>query len=123
MITIKQGKIFIKKDEKDPGWELTLDYVRRDMLRSVKTSRPGSFYASKIRSLAKEIENRGLFSLKNIQDCLKTLSATKEPGVKQCCQVWLQWLSYIKMATPMNKRPQCHKDLYAENYCKIFKQA
>lgn len=119
MITIKQGKILIKKNENDPGWELNLDHVKRDMLRVAKTARPHSFYAAVIRSIARDLDNNGMFALKSAQTRIKTLLTTREPGVRQCCQVWLEWLSYIKMATPMNKRLQS-QDLYAENYTKIF---
>lgn len=122
MITIKQGKILVKKDEADPGWELNLDHVKRDMLRAVKTARPHSFYAGVIRSIVKDLDNGGVFALKSAQERIKTLSTTKEPGVRQCCQAWTEWLSYIKMAAPMNKREK-PKNLYAENHEKIFKQA
>lgn len=122
MITIKQGKIHIKKNEADPGFELNLDHVKRDMFRAVRTARPHSFYAGVIRSIVKDLDTRGIFALKEAQTRIKTLSTTREPGVRQCCKTWLEWLSYIKMAAPMNKRPK-PKDLFAENYDKTFKQA
>jgi hypothetical protein len=121
MISIKAGKIIIKKDESDPGWELNLDYVKREMLRAVKTARPRSFYAGVVRSIVKDIDSRGVFSLKSAEERIKTLSATREPGVKQCCQQWLQWLSYIKMAAKMKSRAEI-KNRYFENYDKIFNQ-